>query len=450
MAGQELQRLTQQYQNAVTMYKRAKDDAEAKKNGKPLEGAELETALQKIRDAYTASKTAQAALKNYKEKQTTVEAEKNKPQTERQAQLDAAKKGEVYTPATSSTATTGATGDTRIDLSATGSASTTRDISKEIAASPKYLYNLPDLKKQEIAAALTGGGYAVPNYKDIENLVGQYQKALSDNQMRNTNFGIKQTLDEFIAAKKLEGASGAGGPTVTLSTSISAPTEAASAINTAFNRELGRDATALEIDDYTKKLNTAEKKAATKAVSTKSGNTTSTQYSGGLDKNQFLVTEIQKLPEFSTKKTQKASLTTQSLSDTIRANGLSLPQSQIDQWTKDIQNGTNIDVVKNQIRNIAANGMPDHIKQLLNTGVDLESVYAPYKSTMAAVLEVPTTSITLNDPLLRSAIGPDKEMSVYDFKKALRKDPRWQYTNNAKDEVASSVTKVLQDFGFQG
>lgn len=446
MAGQELQRLTQQYQNAVTMYKRAKDDAEAKKNGKPLEGAELETALQKIRDAYTASKTAQAALKNYKEKQTTAEAEKNKPQTERQAKLDAAKKGEIYTPSTPETNITGET----VTTSSTGSAPTTRDISKEIAASPKYLYNLPDLKKQEIAAALTGGGYAVPNYKDIENLVGQYQKALSDNQMRNTNFGIKQTLDEFIAAKKLEGGAGQGGPTVTISTSISAPTEAASAINTAFKRELGRDATALEIDDYTKKLNTAEKKAATKAVSTKSGNTTSTQYSGGLDKNQFLVTEIQKLPEFSTKKAQKASLTTQDLSSTIKANGLTLPESQIDQWTKDIQNGTNIDVVKNQIRNIAANGMPDHIKQLLNTGVDLESVYAPYKSTMAAVLEVPTTSITLNDPLLRSAIGPDKEMSVYDFKKALRKDPRWQYTNNAKDEVASSVTKVLQDFGFQG
>jgi hypothetical protein len=447
MAGQELQRLTQQYQNAVTMYKRAKDDAEIKRNGKPLEGAELETALQKIRDAYTASKTAQAALKTYKEKQTTVESEKNKPQTERQAQLEAAKKGEVYTPPTSST---GATGDTRIDLSATGSAPTTRDISKEIAAAPKYLYNLPDPTKQAIAAALTTGGYAVPNYKDIETLVGQYQKALSDNQMRNTNFGIKQTLDEFIAAKKLEGASGAGGPTVTLSTSISAPTEAASAINTAFNRELGRDATALEIDAYTKKLNTAEKKAATKAVSTKSGNTTSTQYSGGLDKNQFLVSEIQKLPEFSTKKAQKASLTTQSLADTIRANGLALPQSQIDQWTTDIQNGTNIDVVKNKIRSIAANGMPDHIKQLLNTGVDLESVYAPYKSTMAAVLEVPSTNITLNDPLLRSAIGPDKEMSLYDFQKALRKDPRWQYTNNAKDEVSSSVTKVLQDFGFQG
>ena len=426
------------------MYKRAKDDAKATRNGKPLEGAEYEAALQKIRDAYEASKTAQTALKNYKKQQSKAEDEKNKPQTEKQAQLEAAAQGKVYTPATGTIGTTGTTGTT-------GTAPTVRDISKEIAAAPKWLYGKSDAEKKAIADQLTSGGYAVPNYKDIETLVGQYQKALSDNQMRNTNFGINQTIDEFITAKKLEGATG-GGPSVTLSTSISAPTEAAAVINTVFKQELGRDATALEIDTYTKKLNAAEKKAATKAVSTKSGNVTSTQYSGGLDKNQFLVSQIQKLPEFSTKKAQKASLTTQSLSDTILANGLgkTVSQSQIDDWSKQVQNGTNIDVIKNQIRSIAANGMPDHVKKLLNTGVDLDSVYAPYKTTMAAVLELPSTSIDLNDPVLRGAIGPDKEMSIYDFQKALRKDPRWQYTNNAKNEVSSSVMQVLKDFGFQG
>jgi len=446
MAGQELQRLTQQYQNAVTMYKRAKDDAEATKNGKPLEGAELETALQKIRDAYTASKTAQAALKTYKEKQATAEAEKNKPQTERQAKLDAAKKGEIYTPATPETNINGET----VTTSLTGSAPTTRDISKEIAASPKYLYNLPDLKKQEIAAALTGGGYAVPNYKDIENLVGQYQKALSDNQMRNTNFGIKQTLDEFIAAKKLEGGAGQGGPTVTISTSISAPTEAASAINTAFKRELGRDATALEIDDYTKKLNTAEKKAANKTVSTKSGNITSTQYSGGLDKNQFLVTEIQKLPEFFAKKKDKDTLIGQDIQLVAKANGINLSTDQLASYANDVRNGKDINIIKNTIRESAGLGMPDNIKKMLANGTDLETIYSPYKTTMASTLELNPNDIQIDDPILRKALGPDKELSIYDFQKIVKKDPRWQYTNNAQDQVGNVIDKVLKDFGFKG
>jgi hypothetical protein len=42
------------------------------------------------------------------------------------------------------------------------------------------------------------------------------------------------------------------------------------------------------------------------------------------------------------------------------------------------------------------------------------------------------------------------EYTMYDFQRALRKDARWQYTNNAREDVFQSVGKVLQDFGFQG
>ena len=65
-------------------------------------------------------------------------------------------------------------------------------------------------------------------------------------------------------------------------------------------------------------------------------------------------------------------------------------------------------------------------------------------------LELNPDEIELNDNTLRSAIGQDREMNVYDFKKALRKDSRWQYTENAREEVANSVLGVLRDFGFQG
>jgi hypothetical protein len=56
----------------------------------------------------------------------------------------------------------------------------------------------------------------------------------------------------------------------------------------------------------------------------------------------------------------------------------------------------------------------------------------------------------LNDPTLRMAIGPDKEMPLYEYQKALKQDVRWQYTNNAKEDVSNSVQKVLRDFGFHG
>jgi hypothetical protein len=101
-------------------------------------------------------------------------------------------------------------------------------------------------------------------------------------------------------------------------------------------------------------------------------------------------------------------------------------------------------------RMIAAQGTPDYVKGLLQQGYDLEQIYAPYKNVMAQILEVNPDEIELNDNTLRSAIGQDKEMNIFDFKKALRKDSRWQYTENAREEVANSVLGVLRDFGFQG
>jgi len=101
-------------------------------------------------------------------------------------------------------------------------------------------------------------------------------------------------------------------------------------------------------------------------------------------------------------------------------------------------------------RMIAAQGNPDYVKNLLQQGYDLEQIYAPYKNVMAQLLELNPDEIELNDNTLRSAIGQDREMNVYDFKKALRKDSRWQYTENAREEVANSVLGVLRDFGFQG
>ena len=82
--------------------------------------------------------------------------------------------------------------------------------------------------------------------------------------------------------------------------------------------------------------------------------------------------------------------------------------------------------------------------------MDLESIYSPYKQTMASVLELSPEAISLSDPTLRAAITGQGEVPLYDFERALRKDDRWQYTNQARSEVSSAAQKVLQDFGFMG
>jgi hypothetical protein len=109
-----------------------------------------------------------------------------------------------------------------------------------------------------------------------------------------------------------------------------------------------------------------------------------------------------------------------------------------------------INRVAQDARVLASQGQPQYVRNLLNQGYDLENVYAPYKQQMAAVLEINPDQIDLNDPTLRSAITDKGDMNLFDFKRALRQDNRWQYTQSARDEVSSGALKVLQDFGFMG
>jgi hypothetical protein len=138
---------------------------------------------------------------------------------------------------------------------------------------------------------------------------------------------------------------------------------------------------------------------------------------------------------------------------TARSNGFDLDTSfgsSINDWLQRLAKGESIETFKNTIRGAAKLGLPDKVANLLDQGLDLKDIYAPYRNVMASVLEVAPDSIGLDDKTLRMAIGPEKEMSIYDFQRTLRKDARWQYTNNAREEASDSVLKVLRDFGFQG
>lgn len=294
--------------------------------------------------------------------------------------------------------------------------------------------------KRNFPAYYTGGTNGLKDWLKTQSALeiiytkrGALPKALQAADLRT--FLIKPPVEGFGTD------TGTGTGAGNVYTTISNATQAASYIKDTIKSELGREATTTEITDLTKKLNDAQKKNPTKVVN---GTTT-----GGLDVREFLTQEIQKLPEFAKKKTDKATITSQSILGTAKANGLTLGQDQINNFTKQVQNGTDIKIIQNQIRSIAANGMPDNIKKLLNEGVDLSTIYAPYKNIMASTLELNPESIDLKDPTLRLAFGPDKETTIYDFEKALRKDYRWQYTDNAKRDVSNVALKVLRDFGFQ-
>jgi len=102
------------------------------------------------------------------------------------------------------------------------------------------------------------------------------------------------------------------------------------------------------------------------------------------------------------------------------------------------------------VRKLAAVGQPQFVRDLLGQGINLDQIYAPYKRTMANILELDEGQIDLLDPTLRMGINDKGDVNLYDYSKALRQDARWQYTGNARQEVADSALTVLRNFGFQG
>ena len=200
-------------------------------------------------------------------------------------------------------------------------------------------------------------------------------------------------------------------------------------------------------------LKKAQSKAITTTKYTMVDGVRVADVTGNLDEVQFLSDLIKKNPEYDQRKQGLRDVGKAELVKTAVANGLDLEKtfaSQLPIWTKRIENGEDPEVFKQIIRQTAKIGLPDKVSKLLDQGLDLDAVYAPYRNTMASLLEINPDSISLNDALLRSAIQGDKEMPLYDFQRQIRKDNRWQYTNNARAEASDIAKTVLRDFGFMG
>ena len=145
----------------------------------------------------------------------------------------------------------------------------------------------------------------------------------------------------------------------------------------------------------------------------------------------------------------------QELRQTARNNGLNFDKqfaTQASSWLGKIAQGESIETFKNMIRNTAKVGLPENVAAILDSGVDLNTVIDPYKQVMARTLEVNPETIDLTDPSLAMALGGSsgKSLNLFDYQRALRKDNRYQYTSQARQEVSDIANKVLQDFGFIG
>lgn len=262
------------------------------------------------------------------------------------------------------------------------------------------------------------------------------------------------------------------GTYVSTQTSSRVPDETAikDKVNDAFQRYYGRDASETELAQWMPELLGQYKDKSGKSKTTvkttyKKGQLVSTEYltAEGTDPTVWLadklktnllggnqVTNALNIPEGPSGKYFIA------LKEFAGNNGLRLSDEAATAYANQIVAGViDENTAINTVRESAANAFPS-LADKIKGGINLKTLADPYIQSMSDILEVPATSIDLFDPKIRGALSytmPDGSIgtkSIYDFERELRKDPRWQYTEKARKEVAGATMQVLRDFGLQG
>jgi hypothetical protein len=147
-------------------------------------------------------------------------------------------------------------------------------------------------------------------------------------------------------------------------------------------------------------------------------------------------------------------LTADNLRAVAMANGVKYDDAWYDGAAKSIASQlTQGDYWENQIREQAAGLFPVFGEQI-RMGLNMRDIASPYIRMMADTWEINPAEIMLDDNTLIGALtsydqsGKPMAMNLGEFKRQLRKDPRWMETSQAQNEVASVGSRVLRMFGL--
>jgi hypothetical protein len=255
-----------------------------------------------------------------------------------------------------------------------------------------------------------------------------------------------------------------------ISSNIPPASTLADYINTVFQKYKGRDANLAELTTWLPELTKQYKSEKGKSKSTikytyKNGELISTEYltANAEDPRLWIEDKVKTDVLFGKKEVNSLAIPEGpsgkyfvALKNFAADNGILLSDSAATSYANSIvTNVIDENTAFNALRESAAEAFPA-LADKIKAGINLKTLADPYIQSMSSILEIPDSGIDLFDPKVRGALAytlPDGKIgtrSIYDFEKELRKDPRWQYTNNARNEAASVATTVLKDFGFMG
>jgi hypothetical protein len=147
--------------------------------------------------------------------------------------------------------------------------------------------------------------------------------------------------------------------------------------------------------------------------------------------------------------------TIQNSKDYARSMGVSFGEDYYNSLGKRLFLGEITDSeIQQNIRETSASAFPAY-RDLILKGVTMDSISSAYKQSMANILQLNPNAIDVqSNQTLRQAFqgGPDGQgpMPLWQWENQLRKDVRWQYTDNAKEGAYNMVKTVIGDLGLMG
>lgn len=149
--------------------------------------------------------------------------------------------------------------------------------------------------------------------------------------------------------------------------------------------------------------------------------------------------------------------TVDALKQLAKNNGLDFSDDYIKNYSEAIKKGeTTYDQAASEIRDKFISSAYPMWADDIKAGKDIKDIASPYVQAMSTTLGLDANSIDLNDPAIKNAIAGSSQdgkpvyKSLFDFKRDLRKDARWQNTEEAQKEYADTALSVLKTFGIIG
>lgn len=298
---------------------------------------------------------------------------------------------------------------------------------------------------------LNSNGYNFPlNNQVDENFISQLTSLWKNYSLNN--FALMRIATQkgavnpesykalsFIDYMKSGAVGAGGGPTSTVTKSISSAYQAGTLLEDTMQKLLGRRPTKAEKKDFLKQLNAKENAiynttTSSKGLTISKGSTFSAE--------RFATQYVMGKADF------KGDLGTGQLGDYQDSiNQLAydsgveafLTDSMRYKMIKGLANGSmTADSIRSQMNDLAEMAFPAWSQYLKkNPTMTLRDIASPYLSTYANMLDKDPSTVDLSKVLSMATGANAAPLSIYEFQKLVRKDPSFQMSTQAHNEAAS-------------